>query len=130
MRQVLSVLCAIMLLTGAGQLMTAPAGQIIEVPVTANVQPVATTPTQTPTLPDKLLLVGGGGRSGGVCPLGGDCGAANNKPADTAAVSDGDDDGGRRRPVVRVAVGAGKIVRGILGHQRRVARREARRSGE
>lgn len=138
MKNVLPILCCVLLLIG-GTMLTAPASQTIEVPVTYTVadsappapaathnpvDPAATTGL-VPNLADQLATntrlagAGGGYHCNGDSCDGGQCG-------DNASASSAEDDGGQRL-LGRVASRVRGVGSAILGVERRQARRAARR---
>jgi len=121
MRVPLAILFSVCVLAGAGQLLQSEA---IEVPASAyapSADVLVAPSVEIPTVPTSdFILIGRGGCPGGVCP-------ASVVPTDETVADEGD---GARGPVAGVAVGAGrcvgKVIRGVLGHERRAARRASR----
>jgi hypothetical protein len=131
MRGFLSILAAALILVGVGHVLTAPADSVIH---TLDLEYcVQEAPTLTPRLPDEGLPLGALGCDKGRCPCAPRLETRTIEREATRAVTitqsaaGGDGQGqGRRHVVIRAVVGACKTIGGILGHDRRVARRQAR----
>jgi hypothetical protein len=142
MKGFLASISACCLLVGIGSMLNGTASTI-EVPVSYEI--AATTPAtmESHTSFDQVsaasgdilasvsrpLAAGRGGCSGDSCS-GGQCGVPQQQSVTvTESASAASEEGERRRPVVGAAMGVGKVIRGVLGSERRQARRQARRGG-
>jgi len=140
MRGFLSILAVSLILIGAGSVLTAPAAtETHTLDLAYEVQDMpsdAATPTATQkaVVPD-VLLASAGGCANGCCPYAPRIETRKVEREQTKTVTTTEtacsesNERSRRRPVVGAVCGAGKVVRGIFGHDRRAARRAARRGG-
>lgn len=140
MRGFLSILAVSLILIGAGSVLTAPAAtethaldlsyEVQDVPTNA----AAPAATQEAIVPD-VLLASAGCCANGCCPYAPRVETRKVEREQTETVTTTEtacsecNERSRRHPVVGAVCGAGKAVRGIFGHDRRAARRAARRGG-
>jgi hypothetical protein len=126
MKSFAGLICCCLLIGAIGQLQTAPAELMSSATAATRLPPATNDQGVIGSIPIDLASLkrpdsAGGGCAAGCCP------AATTAP--NVAATEATDEGGRKHRIVGAVASVGKSVRGLLGHDRRVARRSARRGG-